>query len=112
MTVFKELTNLPCFDLEKELEELLSNNAVSWGHHGQICINTTSTKLDDYHAGAGSLWYDWDNVKKENGKLDVPVRTVPLAEEDFTHISSPFVGTSFEEIVNQLKKYYLPFYIL
>ncbi len=95
---FKQL-NLPSFDLLSQLNYMLSENKINWGNLNQICINTTPEKLNDYHYGDGSLYFDW--TKKEN---TIPaIRQTELQESHFTEICNKFVGTVFEDVYLELK---------
>ncbi len=106
MSNFNELKNLPCLDLETEMNRLLDNNLINWGTQNQICINTTLDQPDDFHLGAGSLWYDWKNATKVNDKLNVPVQSNRLEEHDFVQLCNVFKNTLFEEVYNELTNHY------
>lgn len=91
--------DLPAYDLLSELNFMLNENIVNWGNINQICINTTIDYKDNFHHGAGSLYFDWSNI--ENGKPSI--RPVELQENDFTELCSVFTGTVFEEVYQKLK---------
>jgi hypothetical protein len=95
---FKQL-NLPSFDLLREIDHMLSENQIGWGPIDQICINTPANKINDIHYGAGSLYFDWNNIK--NGKPGI--RSTELKETDFTELCSVFSNTAFEEVYKILK---------
>lgn len=94
--------HLPTYDLLSELDFMLNEGIVDWGNINQICINTTVDCIDNFHYGAGSLYFDWSKI--ENGKP--AVRPVELQENNFTELCSVFVGTVFEEVYKKLKANY------
>ena len=102
---------LPTLDLHSELTHMMSTTDLQWGNGGQICLNTLTPDSKDYTTGVGSLYYDWDNSRKEKSadgteKLVLPVRDPVLAEEDFKYLSTTFSGTMFEEVYNALSATY------
>jgi len=109
MTNFKILTDLPnFFNLQKELDILLSNGDINWVNNNQICLNTTAGDESNYAKGCGSLTLDWDNKKETtvtNGtsQMSIPLKTNRLRESDFTSLCSQFAGTEFETIYSTLK---------
>jgi hypothetical protein len=110
MNYFKILDNLPILDLYNEFLSLLNSNKVCWSKisKDQICINSTKNDPDNFLLGRGSLIWDWDNSYIENSKIEVEKRSIPLVEEDFTEICTPFKNTKFELVYNLLaEKYHL-----
>ena len=98
MKNFKEITDLPVYDLTNELNQLLSSGAIDWSSSNQVCINTVPGKEDDFRIGCGSLILDWDNSywDDEKDKWIVPKRDgEPMKDEDFTVVATPFLGTLF-----------------
>jgi len=111
MSNFKILNDIPIFDYKTSLNDLLSQNILSWGIHNQICLNSIKGKEDDYHLGAASLNRDWNKEEKvlqPNGtyKTVVPLRKNPLKPRDFTELCTPFRKTVFEDLWNFLKLSY------
>lgn len=111
MKYFVQLHDLPVLDLKSEFERLIDTNKIVWpDNYGQICINTVSTDPDNFQAGVGSLYYNWDTYGQpdENGVIQTKpsVRDVPLKEEDFNTMCTVFKGTLFEEIYTELSKKY------
>jgi len=112
MKYFTEIS-LPSYDtLFLELNELLNSDKLSWGEQNQICLNSVSGFETDFHKGAGSLIYDWDNSKIDtvNGVDNITnllKKTEQLNESDFTVICSQFKGTTFETVYNMLNQHYI-----
>lgn len=111
MKNFKTIKDLPVYDLEPELNELLSSNKISWTSDLQIGVNVTETDSYDYTEASGSLRLDWNNQQKvidENGneKIVIPEFKYPKEEKDFLYLCNIFKDTSFEEIFNILQKKY------
>lgn len=104
---------LPTYDtLFAELNELLNSDKLSWGEQNQICLNSVLGFETDFHKGAGSLIYDWNNSKIEtdNGVDNITnlfKKTEKFSESDFTVICSQFKGTTFETIYNILDQKYV-----
>ena len=107
MKNFKEITDLPVYDLTNELNQLLSSGAIDWSG-SQICINTVPGKEDDFRFGCGSLILDWDNSywDEDQDKQVVPKREIPMRDEDFTVVATPFLGTLFEDAYRALDERY------
>jgi hypothetical protein len=105
MSYFKLLNDLPIYNLYDEYIRLVNEKIIP-EIDDQMCINTVLHKEDNVFYGRGSLYYDWDNKKEVNGKIDVPLREVPLKESDFNILCTRFRGTLFEEIYNALKQKY------
>jgi hypothetical protein len=105
MSYFKPLFDLPVYDLYAEYCRLVKEKIIP-EVDDQMCINTVKEKPDDVFYGRGSLYYNWDNKKEINGKIEVPLREIPLKETDFDTICSPFKGTLFEEVFNSLSNKY------
>ena len=61
--------NLPQYDLLSCMDELLQQELIDWGKHGQICINTTPDEPDNYHHGDASLKYE---VTVANSPVSLP----------------------------------------
>ena len=112
---FKQLTDLPVYDLQSEFLKLIESNQIGWFEqknknviNDQICINTVKGKEDDIHYGRGSLIYDWDKFyHDQHGKLIAPYKDIVAKEEDFTILNSQFKGTLFEEVYATLEKKYV-----
>ena len=85
MTNFKLLDDLPIYDLHTEFLRLLNENKIWWYHqiNDQICLNATESDPDNCLTGRGSLFLDWDNSFKKDGRLIVLPRKVPLKEKSF-----------------------------
>jgi hypothetical protein len=110
MKHFKILNDLPIYDLYTELTNLLNLGKIRWSEisNDQICLNSTKDDPDNILLGRGSLIWDWDNSYTENGKMVINKRPIPLAEEDFTVLCTPFKNTKFELVYNSLaEKYHL-----
>jgi hypothetical protein len=105
---FKELDDLPQYDLQEEFDRLINENKISWYHIAdQICLNSTIDDPDNIHLGRGSLIWDWDNF--ERGAEDTSVvkrRDKILKESDFVNLCSGFKDSLFEEVYNRLEKKY------
>lgn len=110
MKHFTPIYNLPVLPLYDEFNRLLDNKTIMWNSQRQICINSIPGHEDDTSYGAGGLLYDWANYNEEedfkDGVMNVPLREIPLEEGDFTELCTPFKGTLFEELYNELKKHY------
>lgn len=111
MKNFEPLTDLPILDLQSELDKMIENDKVYFNRHNQICINTLPDQPDSFFAGAGSIWYDWENAKeivKDDGSIDfiVEERKVIPKETDFSILCSVFKGTMFEQAYDALKHKY------
>jgi hypothetical protein len=112
MKYFTEV-NLPTYDtLLVELNELLNSDKLSWGEQNQICLNSLPGFENDFHKGAGSLIYDWNNSKIDsvNGVDNITnllKKTERLTESDFTVMCNQFKGTMFETVYNMLNQYYV-----
>lgn len=112
MKYFTEL-NLPIYDtLLEELTELLNSDKLNWGEQNQICLNSISGFETDFHKGAGSLIYDWNNSKIDsvNGVHNITnlsKKLEQLSESDFNVMCSIFKGTTFETVYNMLTQYYI-----
>lgn len=110
MKHFTPVSVLPILPLYEEFKNLLDNRIIQWNGRAQICVNSIPGHEDDTSFGAGSLLYDWadyyDNKKSNKSQMDIKLREVPLKEEDFTKLCTPFKGTLFEEIYSKLKIYY------
>ena len=112
MKNFTEI-DLPTYDtLLVELTELLNSNVLSWGEQNQICLNSISGFENDFHKGAGSLIYDWDNSKIDTANgvdsiANLLKKTEQLYESDFTLICNQFKGTTFETVYNMLSQYFV-----
>ena len=108
MKYFDKL-NLPTFsNAQKDLDNLIDNEIVTWlPRNNQICLNCVVGK-DDPYLGTGSLYYDWEkiDVSTINSKNDVPVKDVIYEEEDFTELCTKFKNTVFEEMYLLLKTNY------
>jgi hypothetical protein len=100
---FKKLEYKKFSNLLLEIEKLLTSNKISWKHN-QICLNTISTKSNDYHLGTGSLIKDWENsktIKTNIGNiLIVGKKNNILEEKNFDTLCDVFRGTVIEEIYN------------
>ena len=106
---FRILNDLPIFDLMSEFTSLLKEEKIHWYNNSddQICLNTVLGHEDDFLFGRGSLYLDWDNKTIDtNGKIIVPQRDIPLMEENFTELCTPFKGTLFEDVYTQLSTKY------
>ena len=106
MSNFTQL-NLPVFNnLYEQVNELIEKKVISWGDTNQICLNTTKDEPDNFFLGAGSLDYNWGDVKviTKNGNTEyiIPSKTLPYGEKDFSILCSQFKNTVFEEIYNVL----------
>lgn len=97
-----EQLDLPQYDLLPELNHMLDRKQLFWGKLNQICINTTNDKVDDYHYGAGSLYFDWSQQIDSKPKP----RPVELKESDFSELCTVFYDTVFEEVLVLLKSKY------
>lgn len=110
MSYFSQVHHLSCYDLYAELVDLLDAGMISW-RGNQICINTLPSHPDSVHTGCGSLWYDWDNSHTEivNGisQVVVPERATKLKESDFSVLATPFKGSLFEDIYDEVKAGYI-----
>lgn len=103
--------NLPIYDLESAMNDMLVSKKIKWTDLNQICINTTLSERDNFLYGAGSLLVDWENPKEisdDNGNIiHVPSkREVPLKESDFTVICNVFKNTVFEEAYTSITDKY------
>ncbi len=112
MKNFRKINDLPIYDLNSELSNLLSKNIVDFSKLNQISLTTTKDFPDDFTYGNGSLFYDWNNVteiKKSHATIEVvpAKRENPLKEEDFSVLCSQFKNTVFQEIYNVISKKYL-----
>jgi hypothetical protein len=96
---FIELDFLPQYDLKESIKDL------DWGNGNQICITTTPEHPNDYHFGAGSLYMKMEPT--QTGEIKSSLKDNPPTENDFTEIVTCFKDTVFEEIVNELRKYYV-----
>jgi hypothetical protein len=112
MIRFRQLDNLPVYDLYTELNKLLDNNIINWpSSHAQICLNTVTENSDDYSMGTGSLIYDWnqsyDEIDEFGNKKTVLVKFEnPYVESDFKFLCNQFKGTLFENVYYALEKVY------
>lgn len=112
MKYFTEL-NLPTYEtLSIELDQLISSNVISWGEQNQICLNSILGFEHDFHKGAGSLMFDWNNSKIDsvNGIDNISnlfIKSEQLNESDFTVMCSQFKGTTFETVFNMLNQKYI-----
>lgn len=110
---FIELDNLPVYQLQNELEKLLSSDTVHFyedkGGTAQICLNSVAGQEDDYHFGRGSLYWDWDkSYVSDSGEVVAPVKETVYEESDFNKLCSQFKNTLFEDVYVELdKKYHL-----
>jgi len=105
MNYFKHISDLPIYDLYSEYKRLVNNNVIP-EIDDQMCINTVQTRPSDVFYGRGSLFYDWDNKKEIDGKIEIPLRDVPLKESDFNTLCTQFRGSLFEDIYQALRKKY------
>lgn len=99
MSNFIELDFLPQYDLKESIKDL------DWGSGNQICITTTPEHPNDYYFGAGSLYMKMEPT--QTGEIEASLKDNPPTENDFTEIVNCFKDTVFEEIVNELRKYYV-----
>ena len=96
--------DLPQYDLLSCMDELLQQQKIDWGSHGQICINTTPDQPDNYHYGDASLKYDWNNTIDKADKdgnithFTVPLRDKNLNESHFTQLCTVFQNTVFTDV--------------
>jgi|TARA_R110000868_G_scaffold410768_1_gene700180 hypothetical protein len=107
MNNFKNLDNLPIYDLYSELNKLIENKTIEWTKENQICINTTEQNPDNYLLGTGSLVLDWNNSKTitdeyGNESFEIPEYKVKYTEQDFSILCSQFKNTLFEDVYTQL----------
>jgi hypothetical protein len=108
MKHFTELTDLPVYNLQKDLTTLLNDNIIKYNGHSQICLNTLPGNNTDYLLGIGSLYYNWNNsTVDKDGNIDVPVNKFILNESDFTVLCDQFIDTSFEKVYNALSDKYI-----
>jgi hypothetical protein len=109
MTNFKLLDDLPIYDLHTEFLRLLNENKIWWYHqiNDQICLNATESDPDNCLTGRGSLFLDWDNSFKKDGRLIVLPRKVPLKEESFTVLCTGFKDSLFEDVYNSITEKYI-----
>lgn len=111
---FEKIDFLPTHDLYSEFTNMLDDGRLYWfkdkvyheDKEDQICLNSTKEDPDNFLLGRASLYYDWDNSKKNNGELVVQPRKIPLKEEDFTELCSVYKGTLFEDVYNKLTKHF------
>ena len=85
---------------------------ISWGEQNQICLNSILGFEHDFHKGAGSLMFDWNNSKIDsvNGIDNISnlfIKSEQLNESDFTVMCSQFKGTTFETVFNMLNQKYI-----
>jgi len=112
MKYFNEV-NLPIYEtLCVELDQLLSSNVLNWGEQNQICLNSIPEFENDFHKGAGSLMFDWNNSKIDsvNGIDNISnlyEKTDRLSDYDFTIMCNQFKGTTFETVYNMLNQKYI-----
>lgn len=111
MKHFTPILDLPILDLHTELEKMIEEDKIYFNRHSQICINTLPDQPDSFFAGAGSIWYDWENAKevvKDDGSIDfiVEERKVVPKETDFNVLCSVFKGTLFEDLYHALQDKY------
>jgi hypothetical protein len=112
MKYFTEI-NLPIYEtLRVELDQLLSSNVLNWGDHNQICLNSVLNFENDFHKGAGSLMFDWNNSKIDsvNGIDNISnlcEKSEQLSDYDFTVMCNQFKGTIFEAVYDMLNKIYV-----
>ena len=111
MDNFYKLDDLPIYDLQKELSDLIQNKKLIWPNNNQICINTLSTHPDDYQIGCGSLELDWHNTKKTlladgTEEIHVPKLANPRQESDFDTLCTVFRDTLFDDVYSDLKQKY------
>ena len=111
---FEKIDFLPTYDLYSEFTNMLDDGRLYWfkdkvyheDKEDQICLNSTKEDPYNFLLGRASLYYDWDNSKKNNGELVVQPRKIPLKEEDFTELCSVYKGTLFEDVYNKLTKHF------
>jgi hypothetical protein len=105
MKYFTKHSDLPILDLYNEYMRLVNCNTIQWNSTNQICINAIPGKTNDIYYGSGSLYYDWQkSTKNKKGEiLNLPIREVPLEENQFTEVSDAFKGTLFEDILFRLQ---------
>ena len=106
MKNFKEILDLPYFDLYNELLFLIEENIIPWNNitEKQICINSIKKNDSDIKTYSQSLIYDWHNSYKNGNGI---VKFCPvLKESDFIYICNQFKGTLFEEVFILLKEKY------
>ena len=101
MSNFTKLDFLPQYNLNPVLEKL----NLDWGKTNQVCITTIPEDPDNYLFGAGSLYMNWKEFK--DGEIKTTLEDNPPQESDFTEIASIFKGTLFEDIIKELRKYYV-----
>jgi len=114
MNYFKELDNLPVYDLYEEFQKMFNDGKLHWYKtpsgetiNDQICLNSMKGKENDIHYGRGSLRFEWDkSYYTEEGKLITPLREQKLKETDFTELCTQFKGTLFEEVYRALTSQY------
>ena len=105
--------DLPRYDLLSCMTDLLQQQKIDWGAHGQICINTTPDEPDNYHYGDASLKYDWNNTIDQSDAsgnikhFTVPLRNKSLKERHFTQLCTVFENTVFADVYEELGKHYL-----
>lgn len=106
MKYFNKINDLPILSLHDEYLQLLSKKIIKQ-KDGQVCINSIKGQEHDTTFGVGSLLYDWSKSNTNTqGQLNVPLREVPLQEQDFTELCDPFKNTIFEELFLILNKKY------
>lgn len=111
---FKELDDLPLYDLYNEFQQLMNDNKIEWYKSNktyikdQICLNSTTNNPDNIHLGRGSLIWDWDASETgTDGLLVVKKRNDILKESDFVCLCSSFKGSLFEDVYSKLEKKYV-----
>ena len=103
MKYFKQLKNLPTYNLAQPLDAMLANKTLFWDSNNQISLTSTPNAVDDFHTACGSLTHDWANKEwvfdDQGNKTEVVHRfEIPRKETDFTDLCTVFVGTEFENL--------------
>lgn len=111
MKYFEKIDFLPKFDLYNEYLKLFKEGKIFFDNNNhQICLNSTVEDPDNFHKGTGSLYYNWENKKEkinDDGTSYYEIaEKIKKEEDEFVCLCSVFKGTLFEEVYNNLKKYY------
>ena len=103
MKYFKQLKNLPTYNLAQPLDAMLANKTLFWDSSNQISLTSTPNAVDDFHTACGSLTHDWANKEwvfdDQGNKTEVVHRfEIPRKETDFTDLCTVFVAVSYTHL--------------
>lgn len=101
--------DLPQYDIQKDLDQMIASGKINWGIHNQISLTSLPGKSHDFHLATGSLVLNWDDaILAEDGSFNkINTKQHVLNETDFTELCDVFKNTVFEDLYRTLTEKYI-----